>query len=761
MKETKERTTPVRMAQEDDKKRTRLMPEHTNRLLLHAVPEPPVAHAYHHFDHDTRTLIYPYNNRKVIQIQIPEQGGRVSFRHGSDGTIQSWPLLQQIYVILEAPATCRVTFQMSHDAINCRPNRARSEQAIIGQVGHPCLPGVNGLYDINQDLLIGWHGCDWRWISDRLTPDADGNPIAEMEADLGPSVWVIEFRPQYYRTHLDYRYHRPWERRPNLKPIVGWCTWEAYRRNVTEQDVLDATKLFAKHLRPYGMEYIQIDDGFEKLPLPVNPKGTLAQAWVQAKDEFPSGHAGIVKKIKAHGMKAGIWTSASIYNDEFADEQPDCLICGRDGAPLLGDWVKYILDCREESLEKHVRPYFVELRKAGYEYFKIDGIRHLLLDGLHEAVLCGLMSNDEAEHRFRRFLEVGREGIGPDAYWLSSWGILMQMVGLCDACRISQDAMPNWSGMQMQLVESARWFFTQRILFLNDPDHVCVRAPFEWSRSVLSMVSLTGGLFMLSDALDEYDKKRLDLIKKCIPPLTTITAETGPLQADYAAFTWTKLHSFQVLDDKPFEAEHMSDEEARGIAGRWPTVNDKHPFSSLWAFHLDTEIGRWCVLGRFATLPLRRSKVPLSALCLDPDLDYLAFDFWKQKPLGRIRGAIDCPALELGHCQIIALRPALDHPQFLSSSRHVSQDAISVKAQRWQDGKLTLAIEGVCGTSETYWIHVPEGFGPSGLGCDGLAAAFGKRVPDAAGGGAVAIRVTFPRSGSDITRGTLTVSFRR
>ena len=744
---------------ENANKPKRLMPEDTNRLLLNAVPEPPIAHAYHHFDHETRTLIYSYNNRKVIQVRIPEEGGQVSFRHGSDGTIQSWPLLQQIYVILEAPARCKVTFQMSADTINCRPNRARSGQAIVGQVGRPCLPGVNGLYDIEQDLLIGWQGCDWKWTTDRLTLDEDGNLVAQLEADLGPSVWVIEFRPHYYRTHLNYRYHKPWERRPNLKPIVGWCTWEAYRRNVTEENVVEASDLFADKLRPYGMEYIQIDDGFEKLPIPFDPHGTINQAWLDIKEVFPGGHEGVIEKIKARGMKPGIWSSSAVYNDEFADAQPQWLIRDKDGAPMLGDWQKYILDCREETLNIHLRPYLKAMREAGYEYFKIDAIRHLFLDGLHEAVLAGLMTNEESDRRFRRYLEVGREAIGPDAYWLSSWGILTEMVGLCDACRISQDAMPNWSGMQMQLVESARWFFTQRILFLNDPDHVCVRAPFEWSRSVLSMVALTGGLFMLSDALHEYDEKRLELIRKCIPPLPTVTGETGPLQADFAAFTWTKLHGFQVLDDKPFEAEHMSDEDARAIAGRWPTVNDDHPFSSLWSLHLDMEVGRWAVLGRFATLPLRASKLSVEALSLDPATDYLAFDFWKEEYLGVVRGSLDCPELKLGHCQVISLREALPRPQFLSSTRHVSQDAISLKSQSWDAGKLTLGLDGVSGSTETYWVHAPNGFEVSGVDCDGLDAQVAGKTADAAGGNAVAIDVTFPAANSDRTTGTLVVRF--
>ena len=32
----------------------RLMPDEENRLLLHALPEPPIAHAYHHWDEQRR-----------------------------------------------------------------------------------------------------------------------------------------------------------------------------------------------------------------------------------------------------------------------------------------------------------------------------------------------------------------------------------------------------------------------------------------------------------------------------------------------------------------------------------------------------------------------------------------------------------------------------------------------------------------------------------------------------------------------------------
>ena len=122
-------------------------------------------------------------------------------------------------------------------------------------------------------------------------------------------------------------------------------------------------------------------------------------------------------------------------------------------------------------------------------------------------------------------------------------------------------------------------------------------------------------------------------------------------------------------------------------------------------------------------------------------------------------GAVDCPELKLGHCQIVALRPALDRPQFLSSTRHVSQDAISVKAQSWENGELTLRLEGVSGTTESYWIHVPKGFEVAGATGNGLRTLVGKSTSDQAGGGAVAIDVTFPPHAQEVTQGTLVTSF--
>lgn len=194
-----------------------------------------------------------------------------------------------------------------------------------------------------------------------------------------------------------------------------------------------------------------------------------------------------------------------------------------------------------------------------------------------------------------------------------------------------------------------------------------------------------------------------------LPPLPTISGETGVLDYRYAEATWTKLHGLAFNQhDSSGNVVLVSREEAFNMAGNSPTMNDNHPISTLWSIHIDNVAGRWCVAGRYATVPLKASEVEVEALGLDPAFDYLAFDFWKQEFMGIVSGKFSCHQLDTGNCQIIALRTLQPNPQFLASSRHVSMDAVSVKSQIWQDNELTLEISAVKGTSESYWFHIPE-----------------------------------------------------
>ncbi len=669
----------------------------------------PLAHALHHWDEEKRLLSYEYNGEDILSMRIKESED-AGFRHGSDGTMQSIAYIQQIYVMVEKPMWVTVTFRLSKETVCMRPHRAGADEGIASQDGNLLIYGVNGLYDAAQDLLIDVNGCEWKWESGRFEEE-DGHSIAKMKVRLCEKPLYINLRMHYYRNHLGYKYYEPWKHTAKKKAVAGWCSWEAYRRDINEEKICKIADFMKEKLKDYGLEYIQVDDGYQKMPLPYCAEGTMKEGWMTCEEEkFPRGHEGIVSDIRSRGFVPAIWTNANITNEDYPKHHPKDVIW-KDGEPLKGEWIEFLYSCTPENLKEQVTPVFEGFRDAGYRYVKIDAIRHLIFDGLHEAVRLGLMTNEEAEQKFRSYMEATKAGMSDDMYYLASWGEMHEVVGIADACRISMDANPTWAGIRMQLFETARWGHTQRVLFLNDPDHVCVRTKPEWAKSVLSLISLSGGLCMLSDTEESYTPEKLEIIRKTLPPLTSMTAETGALSVDYPAYTWTKLHGFAVQShETPVEMEDVDLKEAYDMAGIYPTMDAKHPFSTLWSFHLDHAGAQWSVIGRFATVPLKEAVISLEQVNIDPEASYHAFDFWEQKYLGVVSGSIACGALELGCCQIIGLHKVKDIPQFIASTRHVSMDAVSVQNTKWNDGVLSVALSCVPNTEEAYYLAVPQNY---------------------------------------------------
>lgn len=256
---------------------------------------PPLAHALHKWNDETKTLSHEYNGEDIITIPMPESDD-AGFRHGSDGTIMSVAYMQQIYVMAEKPMYVTITFALSQDSFCMKPMRAGSEEAILGQSGNVLTYGVNGLYDAEQDLLIDVNGCDWRWTSSGFNRK-NGKSYASMEVFLNGKPLFINLRMMYYRNHLGYKYHEPWNRKTSKKAVAGWCSWEAFRRNIDQEKIDGICSFMEQNLKDYGLEYIQVDDGYQKMPLPCNPDGDMAKGWLTCQTEkFPRGIRGLQRE---------------------------------------------------------------------------------------------------------------------------------------------------------------------------------------------------------------------------------------------------------------------------------------------------------------------------------------------------------------------------------------------------------------------------------------------------------------------------------
>ncbi len=650
-------------------------------------PDAPATHARLAGDSNFGIHALNFNGVDLISFEY-EPKKELGLRFHSDGDFQSTPFIQQFIMWSEESTPVRIRFRAPVEMWNMRPNRAAHGQTILGQSGRPLLYGVNGMYLPDWDLLLSWHGYDFEWDDVRVEY-ADGYYTASLKIALSTKPFVLLLRPHYYSEHLGYSQYKPWEFRPNPKPITGWCSWEAYHSQITQSDLeRDAQTL--KDLKNYGLEYMQLDDGYQQRMVPPSPGKDVPDGWLTTNEKFPDGHKGIVNAIHSGGFEAGIWTNATVSNEEAA-KALGCFLTDKDGNLIKGDWIQYVIDCTPETLEKQVTPYYRAFREAGYTYCKSDALRHLIYDGLQEAVRLGRLEPEEARKRQIAYMRAARKGLGDDVYYLSCWGVLSQSIGVCDAMRVATDASPRWPAYSMQLRETARWFFANRVLFTLDPDHVCVRGELPWVRMMLSLVSLTGGLFMISDRPETYDKPRLNYLHKTLPALDVHAGETGPI--DYTTPACAPI--IASLEQGAREISFETDTEA--------------PFASLWSTHFDKYGRTWCVIQRTAVITLDAIELPLQNAALNPSRKYYAWNFWDEKGYIVDNGKLSLSALPLGANEVIALTPIDEStPVLVGSDRHVSMDAVSVTNCEWNGSAFNMELYGFEGLTARYFVYGPE-----------------------------------------------------
>jgi alpha-galactosidase len=639
------------------------------------------------------TFVYLAENEPYLKIVFDTQD-EVGYKRHSDGDILPDPFVQQMLFVPETDAafTMRLT---PRDGAVMRQGRAQEGRAILSQQGKPLIYGVNGIYDFDSDTLITWHGFDWKYEGDGVE-HKDGRDLIRIRgnAKAGRAV-VVNAYLQYYRKHLGFEFHNPRRRRYNTANICGWATWEAFHSDISPSLIRENAAFLSKTLKPYGLEYIQIDDGYQSRVMPPEGVGSIKAGWLTLNGKFPGGHESIVTAIADNGFKAALWTNAAINNEKYAVESGRCIIT-KDGIPLQGPWIGYVFDCTEESCEE-IYELYRELAAKGYTYFKVDALRHLIFDGLMDAVRKGILSNEEAVGRFRNYMNAVRRGIGEANYLLSCWGVLSPNAGIVDAMRFASDASASSESFLMQVDESARWHFTHGVLYRNDPDYLCLKMDDTPAKAITGLASLNGYLYMISDDTRLYTEDKLEIARKTMPPTDAVTAETGHLNCD------TPMNYY----------ENMT-----GLHGHVPALAP----GCLWVTHFLLGDRKWAVvqLLRPSAIAVENGyTVPLEDLGLDPAFGYEAFDFWEQKPLGKVENSLTLQPPAAFGSRVIALTPLRKAVEFIGSSRHISMDSISVRELKWKAGTLVLSLEGVPGESFDYWFALGDEKHEPALHCTG------------------------------------------
>jgi hypothetical protein len=129
----------------------------------------------------------------------------------------------------------------------------------------------------------------------------------------------------------------------------------------------------------------------------------------------------------------------------------------------------------------------------------------------------------------------------------------------------------------------------------------------------------------------------------------------------------------------------------------------------VWDLKIRRPFGEWDVVALFnwddEDHPVQTS---LDALGLKAGT-YTAWEFWTSTDLGEVTDvlSLDVPARGV---RLVALHKSVDHPQFLSTDRHVTQGGTCLRDCQWIGTSLELDLAVVGGHAFSYRFRVPEGF---------------------------------------------------
>lgn len=526
---------------------------------------------------------------------------------------------------------------------------------------------------------------DWVLSVDKQNAQTRVIPVGnnKFRIEIKGTDICLRFRPRFYQKHRELAYFKPWEYQVPEKPVVGWCSWFAFWNRVTEEDIYRTADVLSEKLVPYGLEYLQIDDGYQR-----NPVG-FPDTWLVSNSKFPGGMKNLAAYIQERDLIPGIWTHTGFIDEKEAKTNRHLFVLNKNGDPDTGKWVGYSLDgSNPKAIDKIIRPTYKGFRQMGWKYFKVDALRHLRYDGYNSNPDFFNKKGVSRSEAFRNVVKAVREEIGPDNYLMACWGAMPDLIGLADACRIGTDGY-GLGGL-------SQYNSFNNIVWLNDPDHIEAFGNFAYRDCMAT--SLTGSLYMITDKPENYKSGNIEPVIRTIPVLHTLPGQL------YDVDPTRTMYLDQVDTETTGGGERIFD------AGR-------DSFNDLFLLEISKPYENWMVLGRTGD---RVQDIEFGRLGLDPGKKYLVFDFWHKKYVGSFYEGFTPGNIDPAHkCQLFCIRREEMHPQLVATNRHISCGALEINNLSWRNNRLSGESELVANDEYVIYITEPEGFNFSGVTCEG------------------------------------------
>ncbi|MFO7980450.1 MAG: hypothetical protein R6V00_06410 [Candidatus Aminicenantes bacterium] len=571
------------------------------------------------------------------------------------------------------------------------PSRLESQDNDImyTSLGLVSAENIHCLFDRSTDIMIHFSE------ESLLKRNDQDNRLMDVTIPLNKSS-SIQLTQDYYINVLGLKFYQPKPGRFETAPIA-WSSWYCYYMGTTEEDLVNETDTLAQYLKPYGLEYVQLDACYTR--------GEDANYLEWNKQAFPKGGKWIFDYIKSKGLKPALWVNvygSNYENAECEEKYPEnyylrdskgklsSACCTADNTVVRLDYTN------PEVIEKHLKPMFDILKNQwGLKYIK-DAGWGTWMDYYENNKKQAFDPSRDSRDVYVEVQKALRETLGPDVY---IGGCAMHEVGLgfgiFDGSRIGGDDKAVWypekeQGMSMQTYFHSLFGgnYLNNIVWHCDPDAAMVRNPLtlEEGRTIVTAIALTGQLYMASDFMAKLPIKKIELYRKTMPTTPIVPIDLYPYKIES-----NKREGVVWCCPRVKKFPKAVDLKVNGLTGVYDVValfnwNDEQDKNTV---ELDKGLG------------------------LNIEKKYMAFDFWNQKPVMITDHLISCDIPAHG-TRVFIIKEISDKPQLVATSRHITC-AVSVKEMSWDSKSKTLSglSEIIAGSPYSIFIHIPQGMSVS------------------------------------------------
>jgi len=482
----------------------------------------------------------------------------------------------------------------------------------------------------------------------------------------------------YYRDSLRIAFYAPIDKTIFPLPPSGWCSWYYYYQDIDEHEVKLNAAWIAENLKAYGAEYVQIDDGWQGSGHGLGGN----RDWTTIDRRFPGGMDGLASFIRNQGLKAGLWLAPhGQSNEQVVRNNPGVFLLRPDDSTASNTWEgTYLVDPSTSASHRYLANLFSTLSGWGYDYFKIDG-QPIVVNEFRSKKSFMKHPAGNTDSLYRSTLRSIRSAIGKNRYLLGCWGIPLEGAGIMNGSRTGGDVDLGWPGFRVALSATMQYYFLHNVVWYCDPDVMLLRSPLTISqaRAWATLQGLTGQALMDSDRLMDLSSERVDILRRVYP----------------------------AVDIRPLDL--------------FPSTRDKH----IWDLKISHLGVSYDVVGIFNydETAAESRFLRWSDLGLPANKPMHVFDFWNKEYLGAWEGGIALP-IEPTSCRVLTIMPMEDHPQLVSTSRHITQGWVDLVSSSYDRAAHTYRGKSRVVRNDPYELRFafPRGTGMavSAASADGL-----------------------------------------